>query len=57
VGELEHFAEQGGMIGFFLEEKKVRFEINVGAAENARLKISAKLLALAKTVLGSPKGD
>ena len=57
VGELEHFAEEGGMIGFFLEEKKVRFEINVGAAENARLKISAKLLALAKTVLGSPKGD
>jgi len=57
VGELEHFAQEGGMIGFFLEEKKVRFEINLGAAENARLKISAKLLALAKTVLGSPKGD
>jgi hypothetical protein len=57
VGELEHFAEEGGIIGFFLEEKKVRFEINVGAAENARLKISAKLLALAKTVLGSSRED
>jgi hypothetical protein len=57
VGEPEHFAQEGGMIGFFLEEKKVRFEINVGVAENARLKISAKLLALAKTVLGNSRGD
>ncbi len=57
VGETEDFAEQGGIIGFCLEEKKVRFEINVGAAEKARLKISAKLLALAKTVLGSQRGD
>lgn len=57
VGETADFAQEGGIIGFFLEEKKVRFEINVGAAEKARLKISAKLLALAKTVLGSAKGD
>jgi hypothetical protein len=57
VGEAAGFAQEGGMIGFCLEEKKVRFEINVGAAEKARLKISAKLLALAKTVLGSPRGD
>ena len=57
VGETAEFAQEGGMIGFCLEEKKVRFEINVGAAERARLKISAKLLALAKTVLGSAKGD
>ena len=57
VGETADFAQEGGIIGFFLEEKKVRFEINVGAAEKARLKISAKLLALAKTVQGSAKGD
>jgi len=57
VGETADFAQEGGIIGFFLEEKKVRFEINVGAAEKAGLKSSAKLLALAKTVLGSAKGD
>jgi len=57
VGELDHFAQEGGIIGFCLEEKKVRFEINMGAAENARLRISAKLLALAKKVLGSSRGD
>jgi YfiR/HmsC-like len=56
VGESEHFAQGGGMIGFFLEDNKVRFEINVEAAEHAKLKISARLLALAKTVIGGPKG-
>jgi hypothetical protein len=56
VGESEHFAQGGGMIGFFLEDNKVRFEINLEAAEHAKLKISARLLALAKTVIGGPKG-
>ena len=56
VGESEHFAAEGGMIGFLLEDNKVRFEINVEAAEHAKLKISARLLALAKTVIGGPKG-
>jgi YfiR/HmsC-like len=57
VGETEHFAQEGGVIGFCLEEKKIRFEINLEAAGKARLRISAKLLALAKTVLGNPRGD
>jgi YfiR/HmsC-like len=57
VGETAHFVQDGGIVGFRLEEKKVRFEINVGAAEKARLKVSAKLLALAKTVLGNPRRD
>ena len=56
VGESEDFVHEGGMIGFLLEDSKVRFEINVNAAEHAKLKISASLLALAKTVIGSPKG-
>jgi hypothetical protein len=56
VGDSEHFAEQGGMIGFCREENKIRFEINLGAAARANLKISAKLLSLAKTVLGHADG-
>lgn len=56
VGEADHFVQDGGMIGFFLEDNKVRFNINLGAAERAKLKISARLLALAKTVIGGPKG-
>jgi hypothetical protein len=57
VGEADEFAEHGGAIGFCTESNKIRFEINLEAAGKARLKISAKLLALAKTVLGAPKGS
>jgi hypothetical protein len=53
VGESDGFVEQGGMIGFLLVDDKVRFEINLEAAERARLKISSRLLLLAKTVVGN----
>ena len=56
VGETEHFAQEGGMIGFCLQENKIRFEINLDVAERAKLKISARLLALAKTIVGGPRG-
>jgi hypothetical protein len=57
VGETEHFAQEGGMIGLSLEENKIRFEINLGSVEHAKLKLSARLLALAKTVLGGSRGN
>jgi hypothetical protein len=50
VGEEPGFAEHGGTASFFLEENKVRFEINVEAAKREQLKISSKLLSLAKLV-------
>jgi hypothetical protein len=56
VGESEHFVQDGGMIGFLLEENKIRFEINLEAAEHAKLKVSSRLLALAKTVIGGQRG-
>jgi hypothetical protein len=55
VGESERFVNDGGMIGFCLEENKIRFEINLESAEKAQLRISAKLLALAKIVIGRPR--
>lgn len=50
VSEIEWFAKVGGIIHLTLEEGKVRFEINVAAAERARLKISSRLLRLAKVI-------
>jgi hypothetical protein len=41
---------QGGMVSFVIEAKRVRFEINRAAAEHAGLRISSKLLALARLV-------
>lgn len=57
VGESKQFVNEGGMIAFCLEENKIRFDINQEAAEKANLKISARLLALARTVIGKPKRD
>ncbi len=48
VSEIEGFAELGGVIGFFTEKNKIRFEINMNKAERAGLKISSRLLKLAK---------
>jgi hypothetical protein len=50
VGQMEDFLESGGVINFLMEEKKVRFEINVTAARRAKLQIRSQLLRLAKRV-------
>jgi hypothetical protein len=52
VGEADDFLASGGMIRFYLEGDRVRFEINREAAESARLKISSRLLLLARNVAG-----
>jgi hypothetical protein len=46
VSDLEDFAIGGGMIQFHLKSEKIRFEINQQAAEDAGLKIDARLLKL-----------
>lgn len=48
VGDMGQFNQQGGIINFILEENKVKFEINSRGADQARLRISSKLLALAR---------
>ena len=39
---------QGGMVQFSLEDKHVRFTINLDSAAQGHVKISARLLALAR---------
>lgn len=50
VGEEPGFAAQGGTVNFFLDENRIRFEINMETAKRDQLKISSKLLSLAKIV-------
>ena len=50
VGEISQFAAQGGVIQFTLEDKQVHFEINLDAASRMALKISSRLLVLARIV-------
>jgi len=57
VGESDGFAEAGGVIQFAIEENRVRFLINTDAAGRAGLKVSSKLLSLARVVHDSVKSD
>ena len=50
VGEMSQFAAQGGVIQFTLEDKQVHFQINLDAASRMELKISSRLLVLARIV-------
>lgn len=50
VGEIGQFAARGGMIQFGLQDKEVRFDINLDGALRAGLKISSRLLVLARVV-------
>jgi hypothetical protein len=52
VGDTDGFATQGGAINFTVHARRVRFEINPAAAEQARLKMSSQLLKLALLVPG-----
>ena len=49
-GESQEFFENGGMIHLFLERDHLRFQVNLAAAEQAKLNLSSKLLTLAKRV-------
>jgi len=50
VGETDGFAQTGGMINFYMEDNRVKFEINSEAAGRVGLQISAKLLQLGRSV-------
>ena len=54
VGEMKQFAHSGGIINFIIEESKIRFEINIDAASRTQLKISSKLLKLARIIRDRP---
>jgi hypothetical protein len=50
VSDIDDFIKRGGIIRFRLVNNRVRFDININAAERVGLKISSKLLSLANVV-------
>ena len=50
VSDIPRFSRSGGMIGFRTEGGRVRIEVNPGAAAAAGLRMSAKLLEVARVV-------
>ncbi len=50
VADSDGFAGQGVMVNFYLEQNRVRFEINRDAASRGGFRISSQLLKLARIV-------
>ncbi|HLK66601.1 MAG TPA: YfiR family protein [Bryobacteraceae bacterium] len=50
VSDIPGFCREGGVIEFELRDQTVHFDINLDASERARLKISSKLLGVARIV-------
>ena len=48
VGDVDGFTARGGIFRFLVEDNKVRFEVNIDAAQHSRVKIGSRLLKLAK---------
>ena len=47
ISDFDSFVSQGGIIEFISEGSKIRFAVNLSAANRAELKLSSKLLKLA----------
>ena len=51
VGDSSNFVDNGGIIGLFVENNKIRFDINQLVADDSGLKINSRLLELANRVI------
>ena len=56
VGEFDRFLRQGGSVAFEIENDLVKIAINLRAAEANGMKLSSRLLAVARVVEGSRNG-
>jgi hypothetical protein len=50
VGDAERFSQTGGMVELFLEGGRMRFAVNTDAMQRARVRLSSRVLGLAKIV-------
>ena len=57
VSDTSGFTENGGIINFVLDGDRVRFDANVEAAGQAHLRLSARLLTVARAVVGNPPAE
>ena len=48
------FLVRGGIIKLLVENNRMKFDVNVGAADRTKIHLSSKLLALARSVVDLP---
>jgi hypothetical protein len=56
VSDIDGFAQTGGMIGFYKDAGRVKFEINPRPASSSHLQVSAKLLQVGRIVSEKSNG-
>ena len=54
VGESSDFIDRGGMIELAVDAGRVRFDVNIGAAAAHKIRLSSRLLRLARTTVRGP---
>jgi len=50
IGHMKGFSQDGGIINFFTEEGRLRFEVNLDAAQRADLKLGSQILMSAEII-------
>jgi hypothetical protein len=50
ISDSEGFVEAGGVIGLVYADSRIQFEVNLGAAQRAGLKIASQVLKIARVV-------
>jgi hypothetical protein len=56
VSDIPGFLDHGGMIQFVTTGSRVRFEVNLNAAQEGGIALSSELLKVATAVRGKPEG-
>lgn len=56
VGESDHFAREGGMVGLVRDGDHIQIEVNLESVQSGGLKISSRLLNLAEIVRTAKRG-
>ena len=55
VSDAPDFAQAGGMVELFREGDRMRIAVNIDAIERARIRLSSRVLALARIVREAPE--
>ncbi len=55
ISDTPDFVMHGGVIGFLLQDNRVKFSVNLGVAKATGLHLSARLLQVADTIYAEPR--
>jgi hypothetical protein len=50
ISDRHHFIDMGGMIEIFIDDNRVRFNVNIRELQSNNLRVAARLLDLAETI-------